>query len=287
MTLGDRKALLLALGLSLTGAVSARARAQTIEESAPPPLRPPTWEISAGVRTMYIKSAGFDPFSTNDGFVQFSLSGLGVIAHRRSPLLRRRTGPGRRQLQRHRAKRALEPDADPTRRRWPKDGTNPGRGSISLRASRRGWCTDRRRSTTRRPPSSSGLTRRLRRVLTRRRRRCRVLPGRGRRRPGRSLAARRRRIRLGRWPRSHPGADARRRPEQVRNPGPRHPRPPRRLLPHLHGPELLTRPPPKGSAHAPPKGPAHAPPKDPAHAIPCRQPLPRAAPPRTRVRRPP
>ncbi|HTB57523.1 MAG TPA: hypothetical protein VLC06_06595 [Polyangia bacterium] len=82
MTVGSRKALLLALGLSLSASVSPRARAQTIEESAPPPLRPPTWEVSAGVRTMYIKSAGFDPFSTNDGFVQFSLSGLGVIAHR-------------------------------------------------------------------------------------------------------------------------------------------------------------------------------------------------------------
>jgi hypothetical protein len=82
MTLGAHKALLLALGLSLTGAVSSPVRAQTIEESAPPPLRPPTWEVSAGIRTMYIKSAGFDPFSTNDAFVQFSLSGLGVIAHR-------------------------------------------------------------------------------------------------------------------------------------------------------------------------------------------------------------
>jgi len=80
MTLGARKALLVALGLTLAGAVSARARAQMLEESAPPVLRPPTWEVSAGVRTMYIKSAGFDPFSTNDGFVQFSLSGLGVVA---------------------------------------------------------------------------------------------------------------------------------------------------------------------------------------------------------------
>jgi hypothetical protein len=82
MTLGHRLALLLVLGLTLTGAVSATARAQMIEESAPPVLRPPTWEASAGVRTMYIKSAGYDPFSANDGFVQFSLSGLGVIARR-------------------------------------------------------------------------------------------------------------------------------------------------------------------------------------------------------------
>jgi hypothetical protein len=82
MTTGHRKALLAALALALTGAVSANARAQTLEASALPALRPPTWEASAGVRTMYIKSAGFDPFSTNDGFVQFSLSGLGVVARK-------------------------------------------------------------------------------------------------------------------------------------------------------------------------------------------------------------
>ena len=80
MTHGSRKSLLVAFGLSLAAAISASARAQTIEESALPALRPPTWEVSAGVRTMYIKSAGFDPFSTNDGFVQFSLTGLGVVA---------------------------------------------------------------------------------------------------------------------------------------------------------------------------------------------------------------
>jgi hypothetical protein len=82
MISGRHTALLGALALSLTGAVSPGARAQTIEASAPPELRPPTWELDAGVRTMYIKSAGFDPFSTNDGFVQFSLSGLGVVARR-------------------------------------------------------------------------------------------------------------------------------------------------------------------------------------------------------------
>jgi len=81
MTVRRPKSLLLALGLSLA-ALSANAHAQTIEESASPALRPPTWEVSAGVRTMYIKSAGFDPFSTDDGFVQFSLSGLGVVARR-------------------------------------------------------------------------------------------------------------------------------------------------------------------------------------------------------------
>jgi len=82
MISGRRTPLLVALVLSLTGALSPNARAQMIEASAPPALRPPTWEVSAGVRTMYIKSAGFDPFSTNDGFVQFSLSALGVIARR-------------------------------------------------------------------------------------------------------------------------------------------------------------------------------------------------------------
>ena len=82
MISGRRTALLVGLALSLFGALAATARAQMIEASAPPALRPPRWEVSAGVRTMYIKSAGYDPFSTNDGFVQFSLSGLGVIARR-------------------------------------------------------------------------------------------------------------------------------------------------------------------------------------------------------------
>jgi hypothetical protein len=82
MTIGHRKALLATLALSLAAALSGRARAQMIEASALPVLRPPTWEVSAGVRTMYIKSAGFDPFSTNDGFVQFSLSGLGAVARK-------------------------------------------------------------------------------------------------------------------------------------------------------------------------------------------------------------
>jgi|1186.fasta_scaffold571368_1 hypothetical protein len=82
MTIGHRKALLATLALSLASALSGSARAQMIEASALPVERPPTWEVSAGVRTMYIKSAGFDPFSTNDGFVQFSLSGLGVVARK-------------------------------------------------------------------------------------------------------------------------------------------------------------------------------------------------------------
>jgi hypothetical protein len=82
MITGRRTAPLVALALSLTGALSATAQAQMIEASAPPALRPPTWEVSAGVRTMYIKSAGFDPFSTDDGFVQFSLSALGAIVRR-------------------------------------------------------------------------------------------------------------------------------------------------------------------------------------------------------------
>jgi hypothetical protein len=82
MTVARRKAPLAALALSVAGVCSVNARAQTIETSALPALRPATWEVSAGVRTMYIKSAGFDPFSTNDGFVQFSLSGLGVVARK-------------------------------------------------------------------------------------------------------------------------------------------------------------------------------------------------------------
>ena len=254
MTLGHRKALLAALGLSLTGAVSASARAQTIEASAPPALRPPTWEVSAGVRTMYIKSAGFDPFSTNDGFVQFSLSGLGVVARKGSPLPRRRGGPGRRQLQRHRERRTLQPLAHPP--------VGAGRRTVPTLVAALSLCAPRagpgaRHGDDQRRVVPLGLRAddRLRRLLTGRQRRRRLLPGRGRHRPRRRLAARRRRIQLGRRPGSRPRPDAQqRRPEQGRHPRPRHPRPPRRLLPHLHGRLQVTEP--RRAAHVSRSGPA-------------------------------
>jgi hypothetical protein len=57
----------------------AQTPTQLIEVTPEPPLRPPIWEITAGVRTVFIKDPGFDPFSSNDGFVQFSLSGTRAI----------------------------------------------------------------------------------------------------------------------------------------------------------------------------------------------------------------
>jgi hypothetical protein len=81
MTFRRHRVLLAALGLSLAGAGTARA--QVIEEAAPPALRPPLWEVAAGVRTVFIKDPGYDPFSGNDGFVQFSLSGTRAIVRNR------------------------------------------------------------------------------------------------------------------------------------------------------------------------------------------------------------
>jgi hypothetical protein len=76
--LGGRAALLAVLCLSLLGA--GRARAQTaIEEAAGPLVRPPVWELAAGVRTMFIRSAGYDPFSTDDALTQFSLVGTRAL----------------------------------------------------------------------------------------------------------------------------------------------------------------------------------------------------------------
>jgi hypothetical protein len=71
------------LGLVLTSSV---ARAQAPAEPTPSlewnrqPAAPaaqaaPVWMLAAGVRTFYIKGAGYDPFSSNDAFVQFSLAG--------------------------------------------------------------------------------------------------------------------------------------------------------------------------------------------------------------------
>lgn len=76
--LAGAMALAVCLGLG-----AAPARGQTaIEEAARPAVRPPVWEVTAGVRTMFIKSAGYDPFSTNDGLVQFSLTGTRAVVRR-------------------------------------------------------------------------------------------------------------------------------------------------------------------------------------------------------------
>jgi hypothetical protein len=49
----------------------APAAAQMIERAARP--RAETWQASAGLRTMLVRSAGYDPFSGNDVLPQFSL----------------------------------------------------------------------------------------------------------------------------------------------------------------------------------------------------------------------
>ena len=155
MTIGHRKALLATLALSLAGALSGSARAQMIEASAPPVLRPPTWEVSAGVRTMYIKSAGFNPFSTNDGFVQFSLWAWGW-SPKRPPLLRRRGCPGRGQLQRHREKRALERLAHPPVSAGRRTVPTLVAATTSLPVSPPAWCTARRPSGDASSPGAPG-----------------------------------------------------------------------------------------------------------------------------------
>jgi len=55
------------------------AHAQVLEAAAMPAFRAPAWQLAAGVRTGFIKDPGYDPFSTNDAFVGFSLSGTRVV----------------------------------------------------------------------------------------------------------------------------------------------------------------------------------------------------------------
>ncbi|HLK93455.1 MAG TPA: hypothetical protein VKZ18_26430 [Polyangia bacterium] len=81
MKLGECARVALVLGVSLLGAGPARAQT-AIEEAARPLVRPPVWEVEAGVRTMYVKSAGYDPFSTDDALAQFSLAGTRALLRR-------------------------------------------------------------------------------------------------------------------------------------------------------------------------------------------------------------
>jgi len=60
-----------------------QARERIIEVPArietPAKVGPRLWEATVGVRTVFIKDPQFDPFSNNDAFVQFSLSGVRVL----------------------------------------------------------------------------------------------------------------------------------------------------------------------------------------------------------------
>lgn len=73
--------------LGSTAAVAAAAgpaRAQTEAQlvATPAKVGPQLWEGTIGVRTVFIKGAAFDPFSSGDAFAQFSLSGARVVVRR-------------------------------------------------------------------------------------------------------------------------------------------------------------------------------------------------------------
>ncbi|HXJ20518.1 MAG TPA: hypothetical protein VMT03_09820 [Polyangia bacterium] len=84
-----RRAAAACLGL-LVGLLETGARAQLIEiAAAPAPPAPapapgpaPVWTVAMGLRTMYVKSAGLDPFSTDDALSQFSLAGTYAFMRR-------------------------------------------------------------------------------------------------------------------------------------------------------------------------------------------------------------
>ncbi|HEY4393854.1 MAG TPA: hypothetical protein VGP64_07325 [Polyangia bacterium] len=81
MKLRARTTLAGAITLALMSALPARAQTG-LEAVAGPPVRPPVWEVTAGVRTNYLKSAGYDPFSSNDALVQFSAIGTRTVIRR-------------------------------------------------------------------------------------------------------------------------------------------------------------------------------------------------------------
>ena len=52
--------------------IPAPAAAQMLERAARPP-KPETWQATAGIRSMLVRSAGYDPFAGNDALIQLSL----------------------------------------------------------------------------------------------------------------------------------------------------------------------------------------------------------------------
>jgi len=78
---GSRSILFVAVvAAGITTGASARAQTEGQLVQTPSRVGPRRWELTAGVRTAFIKDPAFDPFSNNDAFAQFSLSGAGVIA---------------------------------------------------------------------------------------------------------------------------------------------------------------------------------------------------------------
>jgi len=68
--------------LAWARAASAQLMAPQIERSGSAPLAAPTWTVAAGVRAIYVKDPGLDPFSTDDGLAQFALTGTRTIVQR-------------------------------------------------------------------------------------------------------------------------------------------------------------------------------------------------------------
>jgi hypothetical protein len=83
------RAAALAAAFVAVGGGAARAHDDlppAIEQVGPAPARAPgPWQVSAGVRTALFRGAGYDPFSTNDVFVQTGLTASWAL--RTSPTL--------------------------------------------------------------------------------------------------------------------------------------------------------------------------------------------------------
>jgi hypothetical protein len=71
-----------ALVATAGGAARAAELPPPVVQAAPrPAIRPPgAWSVSVGSRISLLRSAGYDPFSTNDVFAQFSATGLRSFA---------------------------------------------------------------------------------------------------------------------------------------------------------------------------------------------------------------
>jgi hypothetical protein len=80
----DHRWLLLLGFVTALAAAGGPARAQTEAQLVETPAKvgPRLWEGTLGVRTVFIKGAAFDPFSSGDAFSQFSLSGARVVVRR-------------------------------------------------------------------------------------------------------------------------------------------------------------------------------------------------------------
>jgi len=65
-----------------TAAVPARAQTEAQLVDTPAKVGPRLWEGTIGVRTVFIKGAAFDPFSSGDAFSQLSVSGARLVVRR-------------------------------------------------------------------------------------------------------------------------------------------------------------------------------------------------------------